>query len=52
LPIGIALFRGQHGTSWGLVFAASVIAVVPVVLVYVAFQRHIVSGLTSGALKG
>lgn len=51
LPIGIALFRGQHGTSWGLVFAASVIAVVPVVIVYLIFQRHIVSGLTSGAIK-
>lgn len=51
LPIGIALFRGQHGTSWGLVFAASVIAVVPVIVVYVAFQRQLVSGLTSGAIK-
>lgn len=52
LPIAIALFQGQHQTSWGLVFAASLIAVVPVVLVFVAFQRHFVSGLTSGALKG
>ncbi|WP_159805452.1 carbohydrate ABC transporter permease [Cellulomonas citrea] len=51
LPIGIALFRGQHGTSWGLVFAASVIAVVPVVIVYVVFQRQLVAGLTNGALK-
>ncbi|CAN5545308.1 carbohydrate ABC transporter permease [soil metagenome] len=51
LPIGIALFRGQHSTSWGLIFAASVMAVTPVVLVYVAFQRHIVSGLTNGAIK-
>lgn len=51
LPIGIALFQGQHGTSWGLVFAASVIAVVPVIVVYVVFQRHLVTGLTSGALK-
>lgn len=51
LPIGIALFRGQHGTNWGLVFAASVIAVIPVVVVYITFQRQIVSGLTSGALK-
>lgn len=51
LPIGIALFRGQHGTNWGLVFAASVIAVLPVIVVYVLFQRRIVSGLTSGALK-
>lgn len=51
LPIAIALFRGQHATNWSLVFAASLIAVVPVVVVYVLFQRHIVSGLTSGALK-
>jgi multiple sugar transport system permease protein len=51
LPIGIALFRGQHSTSWGLIFAASIIAVVPVIVVYVAAQRHIVSGLTNGAIK-
>jgi multiple sugar transport system permease protein len=51
LPIGIALFHGQHGTSWGLVFAASVIAVVPVIAVYITFQRHLVAGLTSGAIK-
>ena len=34
LPIGIALFRGQHSTSWGLIFAASLIAIVPVIVVY------------------
>lgn len=52
LPIAIALFQGQHVTSWGLVFAASTIAVVPVIVVFLLFQRHFVSGLTSGALKG
>ena len=52
LPIGIALFRGQHSTSWGLIFAASIIAIVPVIAVYLTFQRHIVSGLTNGALRG
>jgi multiple sugar transport system permease protein len=51
LPIAIALFQGQHSTSWGLVFAASVIAVVPVIAIFVAFQRQFVSGLASGALK-
>lgn len=51
LPIGIALFQGEHSTSWGLVFAASIIAVVPVIVVYVFFQRHFVRGLTSGAVK-
>jgi multiple sugar transport system permease protein len=52
LPIAIALFQGQHVTSWGLVFAASTIAVVPVVAVFLAFQRYFVSGLTAGAVKG
>jgi multiple sugar transport system permease protein len=52
LPIAIALFQGQHVTSWGLVFAASAIAVVPVVVVFLLFQRYFVSGLTAGAVKG
>ncbi|CAN5305238.1 carbohydrate ABC transporter permease [soil metagenome] len=51
LPIAIALFHGQHSTSWGLVFAASIIAIVPVLLLYVIFQRYFVAGITSGALK-
>jgi multiple sugar transport system permease protein len=51
LPIAIALFQGQHSTSWGLVFAASAIAVVPVLCIFIAFQRQFVSGLATGALK-
>lgn len=51
LPMAIALFQGQHATSWGLVFAASAIAVGPVIALFVAFQRQFVSGLTAGALK-
>lgn len=51
LPIAIAQFQGQHATSWGLVFAASVIAMIPVLLVYALAQRHIVTGLQAGALK-
>lgn len=52
LPIAIQLFQGQNATQWGLVFAASVIAIIPVIVVYLIFQRHFVQGLTSGAVKG
>jgi multiple sugar transport system permease protein len=52
LPMAIALFQGQHATSWGLVFAASAIAVAPVIAIFVTFQRQFVSGLATGALKG
>ena len=51
LPIAITLFQGQHSTSWGLVFAASAIAVIPVLAIYVTFQRQFISGLAAGALK-
>jgi multiple sugar transport system permease protein len=52
LPIAIALFQGQHATSWGLVFAACVIALIPVFIVYLFAQKHFVSGLSVGAVKG
>jgi multiple sugar transport system permease protein len=52
LPIAIALFQGQNSTLWGLVFAASIIAVVPVIVVFLLFQRYFVQGLTAGAVKG
>jgi multiple sugar transport system permease protein len=51
LPLAIAQFQGQHATSWGLVFAASLIGMLPVLVVYLLGQRHIVSGLQAGALK-
>jgi multiple sugar transport system permease protein len=52
LPIAIALFQGQYATSWGIVFAASVIAVLPVIAIFVALQRQFIGGITAGALKG
>jgi multiple sugar transport system permease protein len=52
LPIAIALFQGQYATSWGIVFAASVIAVLPVIAIFIALQRQFIGGITAGALKG
>lgn len=51
LPIAIALFQGQHSTSWGLVFAASTIAIAPVLLIFAIFQRQFVAGIAAGAVK-
>jgi multiple sugar transport system permease protein len=51
LPMAIALFQSAHQTQWGLVFAASLIAIVPVIVVFITFQRYFVRGLTAGALK-
>ncbi len=52
LPIAIANFRGVHATDWGLIFAASLVAVVPTILIFIFFQRYFVQGLTAGAIKG
>jgi multiple sugar transport system permease protein len=51
LPLGIAAFQGEHGNAWGLVFAASTMAVIPVIIVYIAGQKHLISGITAGAVK-
>jgi multiple sugar transport system permease protein len=53
VPVGIALFQGLHGqTPWGNIMAASVITTLPVIVLTLIFQRHIISGLTKGAVKG
>ena len=52
VPVAIALLRGRYQIPWGQVLAAASLATFPVVVVVLAFQRRIVSGLTAGALKG
>jgi ABC-type glycerol-3-phosphate transport system permease component len=52
LPIAIRLFQGQHTSQWGLVFAGSLIALLPVLVIYVIFQKAFVRTVASGGLKG
>ncbi len=52
LPIAIALFQSEHLTEWGQVFAASIVALIPIVIVFVVFQRHFIRGIASTGLKG
>ncbi len=52
LPIGIRLLQRSQSTEWGLVFAASLIALMPVLVIFVALQRHFVAGAFVGAAKG
>jgi ABC-type glycerol-3-phosphate transport system permease component len=52
VPVAIALFRGRYQVPWGEVLAGAIIATIPVVILVLVFQRHIVAGLTAGATKG
>jgi ABC-type glycerol-3-phosphate transport system permease component len=52
LPIGINNFFGSTQIAWGSINAATVISIVPTILLFSLLQRWIVEGLTSGAVKG
>jgi arabinogalactan oligomer/maltooligosaccharide transport system permease protein len=53
LSVGLNLFIfNQFGQRWGVFSAGALIAALPVVIVFLIFQRYLVGGLTSGAVKG
>ncbi len=52
LPLGLTLFKGLNVTRWGLLTAGLVIAVAPVILLFLIMQRQFIRGLTAGAVKG
>ncbi|MGV9953253.1 carbohydrate ABC transporter permease [Streptomyces cellulosae] len=51
LTVGINSFIGNYTVQWNYLFAASVIAIVPVVVLFAFIERHVVSGLTAGSVK-
>lgn len=56
MPFTVALYQvvgdPLTGTNWGALFAASIIGSLPVVILFLIFQRYFVHGLTAGAVKG
>ncbi|MBT9385208.1 carbohydrate ABC transporter permease [Pseudooceanicola sp. CBS1P-1] len=51
LPVGLYQFFGRQKVVWNELMAASLIGIIPVMLLYVFLQKFIVAGLTSGAVK-
>lgn len=51
LPLGLGFFKGKYSRDIPLTSAASVIMMAPVLLVYLLFQKHMIKGLTLGAVK-
>jgi raffinose/stachyose/melibiose transport system permease protein len=52
LPLGVRNLRGEFGANVPLMAAALTVAVVPPLVVYALAQRHLIRGLTAGAVKG
>ncbi|MFJ2773867.1 carbohydrate ABC transporter permease [Streptomyces sp. NPDC087300] len=51
LTVGINNFIGNYTVQWNYLFAASVVAIVPVIVLFAFIERHVVSGLTAGSVK-
>jgi multiple sugar transport system permease protein len=51
LPVALALYQGYQTIDWPHLLAASSIAALPVIIVFLFFQRQIIAGLTAGAIK-
>ena len=50
-PLGIMVYRGEFGTEWQLVLAFITLTIMPTVIVFFLAQKHIIAGLTAGAVK-
>lgn len=52
LSVGLSLFNGRYSTDYGGLFAATTISIIPVITVYLIFQRRFIDGISSSAVKG
>ncbi len=52
LTVGINIFNGYNMIEWQYLFAASIFAILPVVILFMCIEKNLVSGLTSGGVKG
>ena len=52
LTVGIYIFNGYNMIEWQYLFAASIFAIMPVVIMFMCIEKHLTSGLTAGGVKG
>ena len=50
-PLGIMVYRGEFSTDWQLILAFITLTILPTIIVFFAAQKHIIAGLTAGAVK-
>lgn len=52
VPLAISFLFDQYNSRWDMAMAAVVLSILPVIVVFLTFQKYIVAGITSGAVKG
>jgi len=51
-PLGIMVYQGEYSSEWHLILAFVTLTILPTIILFLFAQKHIVSGLTAGAVKG
>ena len=52
IAVGIATMQGESSTDYGLLMAGAALASVPIIIVFLIFQKYFTKGITMGAVKG
>lgn len=52
LQVALTQFQGQYEVKWNLLMAASALSMIPIVLIFIIFQRYLVEGIASSGVKG
>lgn len=53
LPVGLTMLQNNDGmTNWGPVMAATILTMVPILIIFLGLQKYMIKGLTTGAVKG
>jgi raffinose/stachyose/melibiose transport system permease protein len=51
-PLGIMVYQGEYSSEWSLILAFITLTILPTIILFIFAQKHIVAGLTAGAVKG
>ncbi len=51
LPVGLAFYLGKQSIDWGRLMAGAAMSALPVIILFIIFQKQVIKGMTSGAIK-
>ena len=51
-PLGIMVYQGEYSSEWSMILAFITLTILPTIVLFIFAQKHIVAGLTAGAVKG
>ena len=52
IPVGLATLLTPYGNNYDMLISGSVMATIPIILIFFIFQRYFIAGLTTGGIKG